>query len=45
MKEKPTTLVTSGEYPRAKGIPEQEIQALMHVIMTIYNLDEAIVKG
>ena len=38
-------LLQAGEYPRTPQLPQQEVLALMNVIMTIYNLDEAIVKG
>ncbi|MFM8346933.1 MAG: DUF1553 domain-containing protein, partial [Bacteroidota bacterium] len=37
-------LCNAGEYPRKPDLPQEEVFALMKVIMTIYNLDEAIVK-
>ena len=42
--EKIKKLISSGEYPHAKGTREYEVFALMNVIMTLYNLDETIVK-
>lgn len=42
--EKIKKLISSGEYPHTKGTIEYEVFALMNVIMTLYNLDETIVK-
>lgn len=37
-------LLSAGEYRHPSGISEADTYALMHVIMTIYNLDETIVR-
>jgi len=42
--EKATTFLDVGEYPRAEAVDEVTLAALMQVIHTIYNLEEAIVK-
>lgn len=42
--QKTEKLISSGEFPKAKGADSLEVFALMNVIMTLYNLDEAIVR-
>ncbi|MFZ9982064.1 MAG: DUF1553 domain-containing protein, partial [Cyclobacteriaceae bacterium] len=42
--EKIKKLISSGEYPKAADTNSGEVFALMNVIMTLYNLDEAIVR-
>ena len=42
--EKVKKLIASGEYPHPPDTKPGEVFALMNVIMTLYNLDEAIVK-
>lgn len=42
--EKAKKLISTGEYPHLTDAKPEEVYAMMNLIMTLYNLDEAIVK-